>query len=85
MRVSFAEGDVVIDGTMTLGGAKAPRRKSTQATTSDLWKSTKMSGSKPTREGVDDLENRVCGKMLRVCGEGLQRLRRREAKGSASS
>ena len=74
MRVNYAEGDVVIDGTMTLGGQKSTTEgKALKLYCDRLVEENEDEWVEATREGVDDLENRVCGKMLRVCGEEAEK------------
>jgi hypothetical protein len=81
MRVNYAEGDVVIDGSMTLGGQKSTTEgKALKLYCDRVVEENEDDWVEATREGVDDLENRVCGKMLRLCGdEAVKAEKEREA------
>lgn len=82
MRVNYAEGDVVIDGSMTLGGQKSTTEgKALKLYCDKVVEENEDDWVEATREGVDDLENRVCGNMLRVCGEEAEKAEKeREAR-----
>jgi hypothetical protein len=70
MRVNYAEGDVVIDGSMTLGGAKSETEgKALKLYCDRLVEEHEDDWVSATQAGVDQLEERICTTMLKLCGK----------------
>jgi len=70
MRVNYAEGDVVIDGSMTLGGAKSETEgKALKLYCDRVVEEHEDDWVAATQAGVDNLEARVCTQMLKLCGK----------------
>lgn len=70
MRVNYAEGDVVIDGTMTLGGAKSETEgKALKLYCDKLVEEFEDEFTEATQAGVEALEERLCYNSLALCGE----------------
>ena len=70
MRVNYAEGDVVIDGSMTLGGAKSETEgRALKLYCDRIVEEHEDDWVAATQAGVDNLEARICTKMLKLCGK----------------
>jgi hypothetical protein len=67
MRVNYAEGDVVIDGSMTLGGAKSETEgKALKLYCDKIVEEQEDEWVEATQAGVDQLEERICSDMMKV-------------------
>ena len=67
MRVNYAEGDVVIDGSMTLGGAKSETEgKALKLYCDKIVEEQEDEWVEATQAGVDQLEERICTDMMKV-------------------
>ena len=80
MRVNYAEGDVVIDGSMTLGGAKSETEgKALKLYCDRVVEEHEDDWVAATQAGVDNLEARVCTQMLKLCGkEAIEALEKKK-------
>jgi hypothetical protein len=70
MRVNYAEGDVVIDGSMTLGGAQSETEgRALKLYCDRIVEEHEDDWVTATQAGVDKLEERICTTMLELCGK----------------
>ena len=70
MRVNYAEGDVVIDGSMTLGGAKSETEgRALKLYCDRIVEEHEDDWVSATQAGVEQLETRICTSMLKLCGK----------------